>query len=389
MPTPRKSEMPTPEEFRQRFPSLSDTVHLASCSQGALSDALAAALLEFQCTMREHGAPWGRWMEEVDNARSLFANVINARPDEIAVVSCASSAAFQVASTQDWRRRPRIITTDVEFPSVAHVWLAQQPSGAEVVYVPVRAGLVDPADYEREIDETCGLVSVPLISYRNGLRLPVREVVEAAKAAGARTFVDAYQGAGVEPIDVRDLDCDYLTSGSLKYLLGIPGIAFLYVRAGLEDFIQPSATGWFGRINPFSFDPHHIDFPAQARRFDKGTPSIPSAFGAVAGMRLLATVDTASIRDHVAMLGRELHERLLADGERLSSPSEAQMRGPQVAVMDRDPEDLAGFLAARRIVTSPRGDFLRLSLHYYNTAEDIDAVVDAIRAYRNRSGTSI
>jgi len=380
--------MPTPEEFRQRFPSLTDTVHLASCSQGALSDALAAALLEFQCTMREHGAPWERWMQEVDTARSLFANVINAKPDEVAVVSCASSAAFQVASTQDWVSRPRIITTDVEFPSVAHVWLAQQPTGAEVVHVPLRDGLIEPADYEVLIDETCALVSVPLISYRNGLRLPVKEVIKSAKAAGSRTFVDAYQGAGVEPIDVRELDCDYLTSGSLKYLLGIPGIAFLYVRGGLEDIKQPSATGWFGRINPFGFDPHHIDFPAHARRFESGTPSIPSAYGAVAGMRLLATVDASAVKDHVAMLGRELHERLLADGERLSSPADSQMRGPQVAVMDRDPQDLAGFLAARRIVTSPRGDLLRLSLHYYNTAQDIDVVVDAIRDYRNSERTS-
>jgi selenocysteine lyase/cysteine desulfurase len=376
--------MPAPEEFRSHFPSLADTVHLATCSQGALSETLAAALLEFQCTMREHGAPWARWMEEVGTARRMFADLIGAAADEIAVVSCASSAAFQVASTQDWRRRPRIVTTDMEFPSVAHVWLAQQSSGAEVVHVAEDGGQVDSAGYEAVIDSSCGLVSVPLISYRNGLRLPVREVVSAARAAGARTFVDAYQAAGVEPIDVRELDCDYLAAGALKYMLGIPGIAFLYVRGGLEDLTPPQNTGWFGRVDPFSFDPHRIDYPAHARRFETGTPSIPSAFGAVAGMRMVNSVGTAAIQAHVAQLAQILHDQLTEAGEQLWSPSDPRLRGPQVAVLDADPDAVSRFLAARRIVTSPRGNLLRVSLHYYNTIDDIGALVAGIRDYRAR-----
>lgn len=374
--------MPTPEEFRQRFPVLSDSVHLASCSQGALSDSLASALLEFQATLREYGAPWDRWMTEVETARTLFAERIGASPDEIAIVSCASSAAYQVASTQQWRDRPRIVTTDMEFPSVAHVWLAQRPFGAEVVHVPDHDGVVDAEDYVAAIDERCGLVSVPLVSYRNGARLPAKEVIRAAHAAGARTFVDAYQAAGVEQISVGDLGCDYLTSGSLKYLLGIPGIAFLYARNGLRDAVPPAHTGWFGRVEPFAFDPRHLDYPQQARRFETGTPAIPAAYGAVAGMRLLAGLDQEAVQEHVAKLALSLHERLHAIGEELGSPTDPTLRGPQVAVRDVQPEALAAYLGERRIFTSPRGHLLRLSLHYYNTPDDIDAVVNAIRAYR-------
>ena len=376
--------MPTPEEFRRRFPSLADTVHLASCSQGALSDTLAAALLEFQYTMREHGAPWPRWMDEVATARRLFADLIEARTDDIAVMSCASAAAFQVASTQDWSRRPGIVTTDMEFPSIAHVWLAQQASGAKVTHVAAPDGLVDAAEYQAAMTTGCGLVSVPLISYRNGLRLPARQIISDAKAAGARTFIDAYQAAGVEPIDVAELDCDYLTAGALKYMLGIPGIAFLYVRPGLEDLTPLQNTGWFGRVDPFRFDTRRIDFPPHARRFETGTPSIPSAFGAVAGMRTVAAVGPATIQGHVAQLSQLLHDLLAAAGERIGSPVDPRLRGPQVAVVDADPNALADFLADRRIITSPRGDLLRISLHYYNTLDDVEAVADGIRAYRNR-----
>jgi selenocysteine lyase/cysteine desulfurase len=99
-------------------------VHLASCSQGAASLRLIAALEEFQWSMRSHGAPWDRWIAEVETARRMFAGLIGASPDEVAVVSCASEGAYQVASTIDWRRRPVIVSADLEFPSIAHVWLA-------------------------------------------------------------------------------------------------------------------------------------------------------------------------------------------------------------------------------------------------------------------------
>ncbi|MGH3496641.1 MAG: aminotransferase class V-fold PLP-dependent enzyme [Nocardioidaceae bacterium] len=376
------SAAPTPEQFRAHFPGLTDTVHLASCSQGALSDALAAQLLEFQHTMREHGAPWGLWMTKVADARTLFAASINASPDEVAVVPSASEGAFQVASTQDWRKRAGLVTTDLEFPSVAHVWLAQRAYGAEVSYVTDHDGLVDAGDYAPFVTDRCGLVSVPLVSYRNGLRFPVADIAERAHAVGARVFVDAYQGTGVEPADVRALDCDYLVSGSLKYLLGIPGIAFLYVRSGLADGRDPSLTGWFGRRDPFGFDPRALDFPAHARRLEIGTPSIPSAYGAVAGLRMLQPLDPHVVAGHVARLTASLTEQLLADGEVLRSPLDAARRGPMVALRDQDPEALSRILAARRIVASPRGEVIRLSLHYYNLDSDVSAVVEAVRDYR-------
>jgi len=378
--------MLTSEEFRSRFPALSEMTYLASCSQGALSDTLATALLEFQHTMLRHGAPWPIWMGEVDRARSLFADLINADVDEIAVLPTVSTAAYQVASTRDWKSRPTIVSTDMEFPSVAHVWLAQQGNGATVRYVEDRAGVVTAEDYHAAIDETCGLVSVPLISYRNGVRLPVRDVIDSARAAGALTFVDAYQGAGVEPIDVRELGCDFLAAGALKYLLGIPGIAFLYVRGGVGDHRDPQATGWFGRRDPFVFDPRHIDYPADARRFEGGTPAIPAAYGAVAGLRVLRALDQKNVQQHIAELGQYAHDSLIAAGERLWSPADAALRGPQVAVLTADPNHLAGYLADRNIVTSPRGELLRVSLHYYSTVDDVDTVVAAIRDYRRIGG---
>lgn len=372
----------TSAQFRDCFPGLSDTVHLASCSQGALSGELLAALADMTSTMRAHGAPWGAWMAEVEEARRRFATLINADADEVAVLACASESAFQIASTTDWTHRPRIVTTDMEFPSVGHVWLAQQARGAQVVHVPERGATVDPDELVAAIDEHTALVSLPLASYRNGARMPVREAVARAHELDARVFVDAYQAAGVLPIDVRELDCDYLVSGALKYLLGLPGVAFLYARAGLPDDLSPQLTGWFGRVDPFSFDPRSLDHPVQARRFETGTHAVPSVYAANAGMRLLSRVDLHDVERHVGELATLATKRLVEAGEQVWAPHDAERPGPQVAVIDAEPDRLAAHLAEQRIVTAPRGTVLRLSFHYYNDESDVDAVCAAIAGYR-------
>jgi selenocysteine lyase/cysteine desulfurase len=381
---------PSAEEFRRHFPALTDpdrgTVHLASCSHGPLSDALATALGEYQYTLREYGAPWERWMAEVDRARALFAELIHADYDEIAVLPSASNAAYQVASTQDYRARPGLVTADAEFGSIAQVWLAQQPRGAEVRHVANADGPIEPAAYRSLIDEHTALVSVPLVAYRTGARLPVAEILACARTAGARTVIDAYQGAGVEPVDVRELDCDYLISGTLKYLLGLPGMAFLYARAGLTDPVAPAQTGWFGRVEPFALDTRTLDHPGHARRFESGTPSVPAAYGAVAGMSLIAELDPKRVGAHIADLSAQLDQVLREQGETLASPRDPQWRGPVVAIVDTDPYALCAELARERIVASPRADFVRLSLHYFNSSADIDRVAAAIARYRRGGG---
>ncbi|ALG09556.1 aminotransferase class V-fold PLP-dependent enzyme [Kibdelosporangium phytohabitans] len=373
----------TSDQFRDNFPMLSGVVHLAACSQGALSGELQAALAELTAGMARQGAPWDAWMGEVAQARRRFAALIGAADDEVAMVPCASDGAYQVASTQDWSARPVVVTTDMEFPSIGHVWLAQAARGAQVVHVPERGATVDADELVAAIDERAALVSIPAASYRNGARMPVVAAVARAREAGAKVFVDAYQATGVLPVDVRELDCDYLVSGALKYMLGLPGVAFLYVRDGIADDVPPQLTGWFGRVDPFGFDPRTADFPANARRFETGTPAIPSVYAANAGMRLLSRVDVHEVGRHVTGLAASTAERLLGAGERLWLPESPI--GPQVALVDDNPDRLAAYLAERRIITAPRGAVLRLSYHYYNNESDVDALCSAIADYRSGS----
>jgi len=364
-----------PAAFRRHFPMLEQTVYLASCSLGARSADLDSALAAMLTTMAEAGAPWHDFEDQVDLARRRFAGLIGAHRDQIALVPSASVGAYQIASTVNTRARPKIVLSRDEFPSLSHVWLAQRGRGVEVVHV-------DGADYAAAVDRLTALVSVPMTTYRDGVRMPVAETAALAHEAGARVFVDAYQAVGVEPVDVDALGCDFLVAGATKYLLGLPGAAFLYARALEPGDLPPTLTGWFARVDPFAFDPFRLDFPTRARRFETGTPPVPALYAASAGMGLIGQLDPAAVRAHVRGLVELAVALLTEQGEKLRVAGDPDRRGAHVAILDEDPAALAAWLAARHVVISPRGDVGRLAFHYYNTAEDVHAVCAEIARYR-------
>ncbi|OIJ63729.1 aminotransferase [Streptomyces mangrovisoli] len=376
-PTPARGAAPhltpAPDAFRKRFPALERRVHLAGCSLGARSTDLDGALARMLDDMADGGAPWALFEEQVRLAREQFAALVGARTDQVAVVPNASVGAYQVASALEWTERPKVVTATLEFPSVAHVWLAQRPRGAEVVHV-ARAD-----EYAAAADARTRLVSVPLIGYQYADRLPVEDIARAAHEAGGEVFVDAYQAVGVAPVDVRELGCDYLVAGTAKYLLGLPGLAFLYVREPARMDREPRLTGWFGRVDPFAFDPTRLDFAPTAARFETGTPAIPACYAANAGLGLIRSLDPETVRAHVHDLGDLAADRLTALGHRVRAVPR-ERRGAHIGLLTPDPPALAAHLADRGIAVSPRGDVVRLSFHYYNNADDVAALCAALGA---------
>lgn len=240
------------------------------------------------------------------------------------------------------------------------------------------APAVEESAYAGAMGAATGLVSVPVVSFLDCRRLDVRSIADAAHVKGALVFVDAYQTVGVEPLNVDELHCDYLVAGASKYMLGLPGVAFVYERTRREDDCDPQLTGWFGRENPFAFNPRRLDFAADARRLETGTPSVPALYAANAGLDLLLDLDMDRVREHVSgLVGRAL-DRLADAGMASHGPSDSTRLGAHVALHDPRAAALETRLAESGIRISPRGDLARLAFHYYNTTEDVDALCDCI-----------
>ena len=366
------------QTFRENFPILKDTVYLSSCSLGARSRQLDQSISAMLDAMSDGAAAWQLFEEQVAAARRKFARLIGACEEQVAVMPNASVGAYQIVSCIDWSEHPEILTSVAEFPSIAHVWLAQRERGARVEF----ARSVEETAYADAMGAATGFVSVPVVSYSDGRRLDVRSIADAAHAKGARVFVDAYQALGVGPLKVDELDCDYLVAGASKYMLGLPGVAFVYEKSRCQNDSEPQLTGWFGQKNPFAFDPGKLDFAADARRYETGTPSVPALYTANAGLDLLLGLDLDRVRKHVSGLVDRTLGRLADVGIESHGPSVSARLGAHLALYDPEAALLESYLADAGIRISPRGDLARLAFHYYNTTEDVDAVCDWIAQHR-------
>lgn len=364
--------------YRKLFPILERTAQLSSCSQSALSLPVRRAIDDYLEVWLQRGADWGYWMEQVALARAEFARMINAEPGDVAVLGSVSDAASSIASALRFEGDRRdIVTTTLDFPSLCHVWLAQQPRGAQVRFVQAEAGGTrTTAQIAEAVDAHTVLVSVSQACYYDGQIVDIAATGRAARAQGAVQFVDAYQSAGAIGIDVRAQEVDVLAAGAQKYLLGIPGIAFLYVRPALAQRLTPTVTGWFGRVNPFAFDPGHLDFADGAARFNTGTPPMMCASVARASMGLLNEIGVPAIEAYLAQLSAVALEEAARLGLSVASPGAPTAKGANTAIRIPNAAEVEGRMLQAGYVVSARNDVIRVAPHFYNTA---DEVVGALR----------
>jgi len=372
--------------IRLRFPIFEHTTYANSCSQGALSVDVRAAYEDYLAGWDERGSEWEHWVERAETARAAFARLVGASADEVAVTTSVSQGVSGLVSALPLERgRNRIVISEFEFPTVGQISHAQELRGAEVVHVrPDPDGRIPLERFADAIDERTALVCCTAVSYRTGYRLDVAEVARLAHAHGALCLADSYQAAGALPLDVRSLDVDLLTAGTVKYLLASSGLAFMYVRRELHERLVPTQTGWFADEDIFRMDISDYSPASTARRFDAGTPPVPNIFAGLAGMGIVEQAGLPAIEAHV----RGLVDRLLAGldelGAAVATPRGDGERGPLVCVASTDAPALVEALAAERIVTSERDANLRISLHLYNVDEDVDRILEALAGHRER-----
>ena len=373
-----------PDRVRHRFPILERLTYVNSCSQGALSDTVRAAYQDYLRDWDEHGSPWEYWVERAEAARSAFAALVGATPDEVAVTTSLSAGVSALFSGLRFEgERTTIVISDFEFPTVGQIAHAQELRGRRVVHVPEAGDATIPLEhFDAAIDERTALVAVTHVCYRNGSRVDVEGVARLAHERGALVLLDAYQAAGVIPLDVRGLDVDFLAAGTVKYLLGSAGLAFLYCRADLVERIRPTSTGWFADEDIFEMDIHDYSPSASARRFEFGTPPIPNIYAGLAGLELVEEIGAAAAEEHVRGLTSRLLDGLDELGAKVVTPRDPDRRGPLVAVASTDEHALVAALGADGVVTSSRDGNLRLSFHAYNSSDDVDALLAALARHR-------
>lgn len=359
-------------EIRKNFPALNHINQLSSCSQSALHIDVKNSIEQYVQTWEKEGMDWELWMKACEDSREKFAKMINADPNEIAIVSSVSHAISSVlVSLKVPATKNEAILSKKDFPCIGHSALSQ--TNYQVTYVETTTD-----DYMNSISSNTIFTSAPFVSFYDGERLDIKAIGEAAHQKGSYFFVDAYQAAGQIDIDVKELDVDFLASGMQKYMLGMPGVAFLYIKKGIAQELTPKITGWFGQSNPFSFNGEEVIYADGARRFDSGTFSMIHGFASSSAMDILLKVGIHKIEKYLQGLSSFTLQYATEKGLDIASKMDATKKGSNTAIKVENADEVELLMRKRNIIVSARNDVIRIAPHFYNTKEDIQSAIDEL-----------
>jgi kynureninase len=361
-------------EYRDRFPILRETTYLINHSLGAMPAAAEERLLEYARTWRERGIrAWAEgWWELPLTVGDQIGRIIGAPPgstvmhQNVAIAEAVILSSFRPVDPG----RNRVVYEEGNFPSVRYLYQAQPELDA--VVVPDDAAIVE------AIDERTLLVPITHVLFKTGEIQDVVAIVRRAHEVGAHVVLDAYQSAGIVPLDVTELNVDFAVGGSVKWLCGGPGNGWLYVRPDLAEVLEPTFVGWQAHARPFGFEPE-LEYAQGAARFLTGTPNVPAHYAGTAGYDLIEEIGVDRIRENSLRQTTLLIDLLDDAGFEIASPRDPERRGGTVTVRTPEFEAVHRELAERRILCDFRPDVgLRLGPHYYNTEDELRSTVAQI-----------
>jgi len=362
-------------DYRDRFPILAETTYLISHSLGPMPAGAERRLAEYAESWRRRGIrAWGEgWWDLPLTVGDHVARLIGAPAGSTVMHQNVTIAEAVVLSCFgfDGERR-RIVYEEENFPSVRYLQQAQQARGAEIVVCPDEDAIV------AAIDERTLLVPISHVIFRTGRIQDVEPIISRAHEVGAYVVLDAYQSVGTVPLDVTALGVDFAVGGSVKWLCGGAGAAWLYVRPDLAERLEPTLVGWQAHARPFAFEPE-LEYAEGTARFLTGTPNVPALYAATAGYELVEEAGIDRIRAN-SIRQTELFMELLDEaGFDVVSPREPERRGGSVVVRVPNFEAVHAELDARDILCDFRPDAgLRFGPHFFNADEELELAVSAI-----------
>jgi len=371
-------------DYREQFPILAETTYLINHSLGAMPAAAEERLVEYAHAWNTRGVrAWqDGWWELPVTVGDQIARLIGAPPGSVSMHQNVTLAEAAVLSCFDFSGpRRRIVYEEGNFPSVRYLYQAQR--GADILVAADDEGVAE------AIDERTLLVPVTHVLFKTGEIQDVEAIVVAGREHGALVVLDAYQSAGVLPLDVTALDVDFAVGGSVKWLCGGPGAAWLYVRPELAATLEPALTGWQAHARPFAFEPEQ-DYAEGAWRFLTGTPNVPALYAATAGYDVIEEVGVDRVRERSLELTTLLIELLDDAGFPVGSPRDPSRRGGTVVVKPPGHERVGRGLLERGVILDWRPDVgLRLGPHFFNTEDEIRFAVAQIAELAAAQSTSL
>jgi kynureninase len=370
--------------YRSQFPILEKTLYLINHSLGAMPRKTYDRLHDYAETWATRGIrAWAEgWWEMPLTVGDKLAQIIGADAGTVVMHQNVSVCQAIILSCFDLsKKRNKIVYEAMNFPSVMYVYEAHaKASGARIIIVPSEDGItIDTGRMVDAIDEETLLVPISHVLFKSAYIQDVKAIVEKAHRVGALVVLDAYQSAGIVPFSVKELDVDFATGGSVKWLCGGPGAGYLYVKPELCQKLQPKITGWAAHRAPFAFEPE-MDYAEDSHRFLHGSPAIPTMYAAESGYDLINEIGVERIRAKSVRQTTRLIELADEQSWRVNSPRKAEERGGSVIVVVPHAGEIVRELANRDVLVDFRpGAGIRIGPHFFNSDEELEAIIAEIK----------
>ncbi len=346
-----------------------------------LCDPARAAMADWAQDTAEHGdVHWPKWSHRVEQVRGLGARLIGADPAEIALVRNTTEGINLVAEGFPWRTGENVVTLADEFPSNQYPWMNLAGRGVECRRVPTENGRVDLERIAAACDAQTRIIAVSWVNYAHGWRNDLDAIAELAHRRGALLFVDAIQGLGVLPLDVRTTPIDFLAADGHKWMLGPEGAGLLYVRREHLDRLRPLALGWNSVQQGNDYSRIELNVKNTAARYEGGSYNVAGFVGLAASLELLVGYGSVAISQRLLAVTDEACQRLAALGATIYSHREPG-RASGIVAFELPGKDSLGVkkqLLAQHVVVSCRAGRLRIAPHAYTNEEDLDRLVAAL-----------
>lgn len=378
-------------KWRSEFPILDRAVYLISHSLGAMPRATYDRLHEYADIWATRGVrAWAEgWWEMPARIGNELGRIIGADAGTVVmhqnVSICQSLILSCFLPLPENSKRRKIVYSELNFPSVMYVYEAHaRAHGLRIEKVKSDDGMTVPLERMlAAIDEETLLVPISHVLYKSAFLQDARAITERAHEVGAMIVLDTYQSAGTVPLSVKDLDVDFATGGSVKWLCGGPGAGYLYVRPDLIEQLEPKTTGWMAHEEPFAFA-SELRYAPNITRFLHGSPAIPALYAAESGYQIINEVGIEAIREKSMRQTQGLIELAEAAGFRVTSPKNPAHRGGTITVWDDNAAAITKELIRREFIVDYRpGAGVRISPHFYTKDEELELVIAEMKSIRD------
>lgn len=376
-------------EWRSQFPILQNTVYLISHSLGAMPKQTYDRLNEYAEMWATRGVrAWAEgWWDMPVTVGNEVAKIIGAEPNTVVMHQNVSICQALILSCfEPTPKRNKIVYSELNFPSVMYVYEAHARNGSlRIEMVKSDDGMtVSTEKMLAAIDEETLLVPISHVLFKSAFLQDAKAIIERAHEVGARVVLDTYQSAGTVPFSAKELNVDFVTGGSVKWLCGGPGAGYLYVRPDLHDKLQPKTTGWMAHEHPFAFEIGAQHYANNITRFLHGSPSVPAMYAALSGYRIINEIGVEKIREKSQRQTQRLIELAEEAGFIVTSPKDPARRGGTITVAHEHASAIVTELIRREFIVDYRpGAGVRISPHFYNKDEEIDLIINEMKTIRD------